>query len=80
MTYAYILDAVRTPRGRGKMGKGALSSIHPQELLAQTLNQLARRTGIEKRDVDDVIAGCVTEANDQGANLARNAVLAADWP
>jgi len=62
------------------MGKGALSSIHPQELLAQTLNQLARRTGIEKRDVDDVIAGCVTEANDQGANLARNAVLAADWP
>jgi len=80
MTYAYVLDAVRTPRGRGKMGKGALSSIHPQELLAQTLNQLARRTGIEKRDVDDVIAGCVTEANDQGANLARNAVLAADWP
>ena len=80
MTYAYILDAVRTPRGRGKMGKGALSNIHPQELLAQTLNQLARRTGIEKQDVDDVIAGCVTEANDQGANLARNAVLAADWP
>jgi acetyl-CoA C-acetyltransferase len=80
MTYAYILDAVRTPRGRGKMGKGALSSIHPQELLAQTLNQLAGRTGIEKRDVDDVIAGCATQANDQGANLARNAVLAADWP
>ena len=80
MAHAYILDAVRTPRGRGKMGKGALSSIHPQELLAQTLNQLARRTGIEKRDVDDVIAGCVTQANDQGANLARNAVLAADWP
>ena len=48
MTYAYILDAVRTPRGRGKMGKEALSSIHPQELLAQTLNQLAKRTGIEK--------------------------------
>jgi acetyl-CoA C-acetyltransferase len=80
MTYAYILDAVRTPRGRGKMGKGALSSIHPQELLAQALTQLARRTGVEKRDVDDVIAGCVTEANEQGANLARNAVLAADWP
>jgi acetyl-CoA C-acetyltransferase len=80
MTHAYILDVVRTPRGRGKMGKGALSSIHPQELLAQTLNQLARRTGIEKRDVDDVIVGCVTQANEQGANLARNAVLAADWP
>ena len=80
MAHAYILDAVRTPRGRGKMGKGALSGIHPQELLAQTLNQLARRTGIEKQDVDDVIAGCVTQANEQGANLARNAVLAADWP
>jgi acetyl-CoA C-acetyltransferase len=80
MTNAYIVDAVRTPRGRGKMGKGALSSIHPQELLAQTLNQLAKRTGIDKRDVDDVVAGCVTEANEQGANLARNAVLAADWP
>ncbi len=80
MTYAYILGAVRTPRGRGKMGKGALNSIHPQELFVQALNQLARRTGIDKRDVDDVIAGCVTQANDQGANLARNAVLAADWP
>jgi len=80
MAHAYILDAVRTPRGRGKIGKGALSGIHPQELLAQTLNQLARRTGIEKRDVDDVVAGCVTQANEQGANLARNAVLAADWP
>src|SRR3974377_2228136 len=80
MSYAYILDAVRTTRGRGKIGKGALSNIHPQELLAQTLNQLAKRTGIEKRDVDDVIIGCVTQANEQGANLARNAVLAADWP
>ncbi len=80
MNYAYILDAVRTPRGRGKMGKGALSSIHPQELFAQALNQVAKRTGIDKRDVDDVIAGCVTEANEQGANLARNAVLTADWP
>jgi acetyl-CoA C-acetyltransferase len=40
MTTAYILDAVRTPRGRGKLGKGALTGIHPQELLAQTLNQL----------------------------------------
>ncbi len=80
MATAYILDAVRTPRGRGKPGKGALSGIHPQELLAQTLNQLAERTGIDKRDVDDVVAGCVSQANDQGANITRNAVLAADWP
>lgn len=47
MRNAYLLDAVRTPRGRGKPGKGSLTSIHPQELLAQTLNQLARRTGID---------------------------------
>src|SRR5260221_2501756 len=80
MAEAYILDAVRTPRGRGKAGKGAVSGIHPQELLAQTLNELARRTGVDKRDVDDVVIGCVSQAQEQGANIARNAVLAADWP
>jgi acetyl-CoA C-acetyltransferase len=80
MTNAYIVDAVRTPRGRGKIGKGALTHIHPQELLAQTLNCLVERTGIEKRDVEDVVAGCVTQAKDQGADIARMAVLAAGWP
>ena len=80
MAAAYILDAVRTPRGRGKMGKGALSGIHPQELLAQALVHLADRAQIEKKDLDDVVVGCVSQVNDQGANLARNAVLAADWP
>ncbi len=80
MAQAYILDAVRTPRGKGKPGKGALSGIHPQELLAQTLNRLARRAGIDTRDVDDVVMGCVTQAGEQGADIARNAVLAADWP
>jgi acetyl-CoA C-acetyltransferase len=77
---AYIFDAVRTPRGRGKAGKGALSGVHPQELLAQTLNQLAARVGIDPADVDDVIAGCVSQAGEQGANISRNAVLAAGWP
>jgi acetyl-CoA C-acetyltransferase len=80
MNDVYILDAVRTPRGKGKPGKGALSGIHPQQLLAQTLNRLAERTGIEKKDVEDVVAGCVTQANEQGACIARNSVLAADWP
>jgi acetyl-CoA C-acetyltransferase len=80
MAIAYIVDAVRTPRGRGKIGKGALSHIHPQELLAQTLNYLAERTGIDTRDVEDVVAGCVTQAKDQGADIARMAVLAAGWP
>jgi acetyl-CoA C-acetyltransferase len=77
---AFILDAVRTPRGRGKAGKGALSGIHPQELLAQTLNQLTRRTGIDPGEIVDVVAGCVSQVGEQGANIARNAVLAAGWP
>jgi acetyl-CoA C-acetyltransferase len=80
MADAYIIDAVRTPRGRGKAGKGALSGIHPQELLAQTLNQLAQRTGLRKEDVEDVVIGCVSQAKEQGACIARNAVLAAEWP
>ncbi len=80
MTDAYILDAVRTPRGRGKAGKGALSNIHPQELLAQTLNRLVERAGVDAADVEDVIAGCVSQAGEQGANVSRNAVLAAGWP
>ncbi len=80
MRDVFIIDAVRTPRGRGKAGKGALSGVHPQELLAQTLNQLAKKSGVNKDDVADVVIGCVTEVNEQGANIARNAVLAADWP
>jgi acetyl-CoA C-acetyltransferase len=80
MAIAYIVDAVRTPRGRGKMGKGALTGIHPQELVGQTLNRLAERSGIDKKDVDDVVIGCVSQAGEQGANIARNSVLTADWP
>src|SRR5262245_51954806 len=80
MATAYIIDAVRTPRGRGKVGKGALSGIHPQELLGQTLNRLAERTGIDKKDVEDVVVGCVSQAGEHGANIARNTVLAANWP
>ncbi|HKH47133.1 MAG TPA: acetyl-CoA C-acetyltransferase [Thermoanaerobaculia bacterium] len=80
MATAYILDALRTPRGRGKAGKGALSHIHPQELFAQTLNALAGRNGLDRSAVDDVVVGCVSQTGEQGANLARNAILAADWP
>ncbi|MBI1748168.1 MAG: acetyl-CoA C-acetyltransferase [Acidobacteria bacterium] len=80
MATAYIIDAVRTPRGRGKAGKGALYGIHPQELLAQALNHLADRTGLNKSDADDLVIGCVSQVNDQGANIAKNALLAADWP
>ena len=80
MADAYIIDAVRTPRGRGKAGKGALSGIHPQELLAQTLNQLSQRNPLRREDVEDVVIGCVSQVKEQGACIARNAILAADWP
>jgi acetyl-CoA C-acetyltransferase len=80
MTDAYIIDTARTPRGRGKRGKGALTELHPQELLAQTFQQLATRTGIAPAEVEDVVIGCVSQVGEQGANIARNAVLAAGWP
>ena len=80
MREAWILDSVRTPRGRGKKDKGALSGIHPQELFAQTLEKLVERTGFERADVEDVVVGCVSQVSEQGANIARNAVLAAGWP
>jgi acetyl-CoA C-acetyltransferase len=81
MFTGYILDAARTPRGRGKAGKGALSGVHPQELFAQVLKALVERGSVAAADeVDDVIVGCVSQVGEQGANLARNAVLAAGWP
>jgi len=80
MNSSYVIGAVRTPRGRGKAGKGALSGIHPQELLGQTLVALAERAGFDASDVADVIAGAVSQVGEQGANIARNAVLAAGWP
>ena len=80
MRDVFILDAVRTPRGRGKAGKGALSSLHPQELLAQALNHLAGRSGLVTADVEDVVVGCVSQVGEQGSNIARNSVLAAGWP
>src|ERR1700756_1697495 len=80
MPDALIVDAVRTPRGKGKRGKGSLTALHPQELLAQTLNRLAEKSGAAPGDVGDVIVGCVSQIGEQGANIARNAVLAAGWP
>ncbi len=77
---SYVIDAARTPRGRGKAGKGALSNIHPQELFAQVLNALKDRNALDPKNVADVMVGCVSQAGEQGANIARNAVLAAGWP
>mgnify|MGYP002403267168 CR=1 FL=1 len=80
MSTSYVIDAVRTPRGRGKRDRGALAGVHPQELFAQALKALEARGTFAAKDVDDVIAGCVSQVGEQGANLARNAVLAAGWP
>jgi acetyl-CoA C-acetyltransferase len=80
MADAFILDAVRTPRGRGRAGKGAISGIHPQELLAQALGALAQRGSVRPNDVEDVVVGCVSQVKEQGANLARNTVLSLGWP
>jgi acetyl-CoA C-acetyltransferase len=80
MADVFIYDAVRTPRGRGKAGKGGLANIHPQELLAQTLNHMADRKKLDKNLVDDVAIGCVTQVKEQGACIARVALIAAQWP
>ncbi len=80
MPEAWIIDAVRSPRGRGRKDKGALSGIHPQELMAQTLRHLAARTKVDCADVEDVVVGCVSQTGEQGGNIARNSVLAAGWP
>ena len=75
MGEAWIVDAVRTPRGRGKADTGALSGVHPQELLAQTLNALADAgRASTPRDVEDVVVGLRhRRSGEQGACIARNA-------
>ncbi len=76
---AWIVDAVRTPRGRGKRESGALAGIHPQEMMAQVLNAARDRNGLEPRDVEDVVVGCVTAVGEQGGCIARMSVLSAGW-
>jgi acetyl-CoA acetyltransferase family protein len=75
----FIISAVRTPVGLGKP-TGALVSISPVDLTAMVLKEAVRRAGIEPTRVEDVVWGCVTPIGDQGANLARLAVLQAGFP
>jgi acetyl-CoA C-acetyltransferase len=79
MGEAWIIDGVRSPRGRGKPN-GSLHHIHPQELMAQVLNALSARVGLDPADVDDVIVGNGNSSGDQGMCIGRMAVLAAGWP
>ncbi len=75
---AVIVDVVRTPSGRGKPG-GALSGVHPVDLAAGVLRSVLERNGLESRQVDDVLLGCVSQVGDQAMNVARQAVLAAGF-
>ncbi len=79
MGNAYIIDAVRTPRGKGKQG-GSLHEIHPHNLLGTCLKALPQRVDFDPGEVEDVVAGCVTPVGEQGGVIARHAVLDAEWP
>ena len=78
MTEAYIYDAVRTPRGKGRKD-GALHSVTPIELAATALRALRDRNALDTARVDDVILGCVEPVAEQGADIARVAALYADY-
>ena len=80
MKAAYILDAVRTPRGEGNQGRAHFRGFIRRSFWRRRFQQIAVRTGIEPSDVEDVVVGCVSQAGEQGANVARNAVLTSGWP
>jgi acetyl-CoA C-acetyltransferase len=75
---AFIIDAVRSPRGKGKKS-GALHEVHPQRILAQVLNGLQERNGFDTADVDDVVMGCGAGSGDHAMDIARLAALDAGW-
>ena len=76
---AVIVDAVRTPVGKGK-SSGALAGIHPVDLLAGPLAALVARTGIDPELIEDVITGCAQQVGEQSGNIGHNASLAAGFP
>ena len=75
-----IVEAVRTPIGRGHKEKGYYKDTHPNTLLAKTYTEVIERAGIDAAEVEDVIAGCVQQFGEQGFNIARNAWLQAGLP
>ena len=75
---AWIIDAVRSPRGKGKES-GALHPVHPQRILAQVLEALRERNGFDTADVDDVVMGCGAGSGDHSMDIARMAALDAGW-
>ena len=79
MTEAWIIDACRTPRGIGKVGKGALAHLHPQRVGATVLRAIADRNALDTATVDDVIWGTSNQSNTQGGDLGRMAALDAGY-
>ena len=79
MSEAYIIDAVRTPRGIGKPGRGALSHLHPQHLAATVLTALQERNEFDTRDVEDVIWSTSTQKGKQGIDIGRQSALLAGY-
>ena len=79
MAEAYIIDAVRTPRGVGKPGKGALSHLHPQHLAATVLKALKERNQLDTKTVDDIVWSTSSQNGKQGGDLGRMSALAAGY-
>ncbi len=79
MSEAFIIDSVRTPRGIGKVGKGALAHMHPQHLAAAVLKALQERNGFDTRHVDDVIWGTSAQKGKQGGDMGRMAAVDAGY-
>ena len=77
MSAAFIVDAVRTPRARRK---GKFTTVHPVDLLTYPLNALCKRTQLAPELMEDLLVGCVTQAQEQAWCVGRAAVLAAGWP
>ncbi len=78
MREAVIVEALRTPIARGKMGKGELSGFHAAQLLGRVQRALVERASIQPKDVEQIFGGCVTQAGEQSNNIARHAWLGAN--
>ena len=78
LTEAFVYDAIRTPRGRGK-ASGSLHEVKPITLLTGVLKELQKRHDLDTSQVDDVVMGCVTPVGEQGSCIAKTAALAAGW-
>ncbi len=80
MSEAWIIDGVRSPRGRGKKDKGGLAHLHPQRNMAQVLVALEERVGFDPGEVEDVVLGCGAGNGDHAHDIARMSALDAGWP